>query len=128
VRSAAPGRAAGALQRLSGIARACGTDWALGAEARSRALVSDGETAEKLYREAIDHFGRTRLCVELGRARLLYGEWRRRQRRRREACDQLARAREIFDAAGAESFAGRARAELRAAGGHARQQTPRQTP
>ena len=66
VRSAVPERAAGALQRLSGIARACGTDWALGAEARSRALVSDGAGAENLYREAIDRFGRTRLRVDLG--------------------------------------------------------------
>jgi tetratricopeptide (TPR) repeat protein len=78
VRSAAPERAADALQRLAGIARACGTDWALGAEARSRALVSDGEDAENLYREAIDRFGRTRLRVDLARARLLYGEWLRR--------------------------------------------------
>ena len=61
VRSAVPERAAGAVQRLSGIARACGTDWVLGAEARSRALVSDGGAAESLYREAIDRFGRTRL-------------------------------------------------------------------
>ena len=89
MRSAVPERAAGALRRLSGIARACGTDWALGAEARSRALVSDGEAAENLYREAIDRFGRTRLRVDLARARLLYGEWLRRQRRRRDARDQL---------------------------------------
>ena len=66
VRSAVPERAAGAVQRLSGIARACGTDWVLGAEARSRALVSDGAAAENLYREAIDCFGRARLRVELG--------------------------------------------------------------
>ena len=89
VRGAVPERAVGALQRLSGIARACGTDWVLGAEARSRALVSDGENAENLYREAIDRFGRTRLRVELARARLVYGEWLRRQRRRRDARDQL---------------------------------------
>ena len=89
VRSGVPERAAGALQRLCGIARACGTDWALGAEARSRALVSDGEAAEHLYREAIDRFGRTRLRVDLARARLVYGEWLRRQRRRRDARDQL---------------------------------------
>ena len=89
VRSGVPERAAGALQRLCGIARACGTDWALGAEARSRALVSDGEAAENLYREAIDRFGRTRLRVDLARARLVYGEWLRRQRRRRDARDQL---------------------------------------
>jgi DNA-binding CsgD family transcriptional regulator len=127
VRSAAPERAAGALQRLSGIARACGTDWALGAEARSRALVSNGAAAEKLYREAIDRLGRTRLCVELGRAHLVYGEWLRRQRRRRDARDQLASAYEIFDSVGAAAFAERARIELRATGGHARQHTV-QTP
>jgi DNA-binding CsgD family transcriptional regulator len=123
VRSAVPERAAGAVQRLSGIARACETDWVLGAEARSRALVSDGEAAESFYREAIDRFGRTRLCVELGRAHLVYGEWLRRQRRRRDARDQLGRAYEIFDSVGAAAFAERARTELRATGGHARPQT-----
>jgi DNA-binding CsgD family transcriptional regulator/tetratricopeptide (TPR) repeat protein len=123
VRSAVPGRAAGALQRLAGIAAACGTDWVLGAEARSRALVSDGEAAENLYREAIDRFGRTRLRVDLARAHLVYGEWLRRQRRRRDARDQLGHAYEIFDAVGAVAFAGRARTGLRATGGYARQQT-----
>jgi DNA-binding CsgD family transcriptional regulator len=123
VRSGVPERAAGALHRLSGIAAACRTDWVLGIEARSRALVSDGEAAEDLYREAIGRFGRTRLRVELGRARLVYGEWLRRQRRRRDARDQLGRAFEIFDAVGAAAFAERARTELRATGGDARQQT-----
>jgi DNA-binding CsgD family transcriptional regulator len=123
VRSAVPGLAAGAVQRLSGIARACGTDWALGAEARSRALVSDGEDAENLYREAIDRLGRTRLRVDLARARLVYGEWLRRQRRRRDARDQLGAAYQIFDSIGAAAFAERARTELRATGGHARQHT-----
>src|SRR5580700_9720464 len=121
VRSAVPERAAGAVRRLSGIARAVGTDWVLGAEARSRALVSDGAAAETLYREAIDRFGRTRLRVDLGRARLLYGEWLRRQRRRRDARDQLARAYQIFDSIGAAAFAERARIELRASGGQARE-------
>ena len=123
VRSAVPERAAGALQRLSGIARACGTDWAVGAEARSRALVSDGQAAENLYREAIGRLGRARLRVDLARARLLYGEWLRRQRRRRDARDQLGRAYQIFDSVGAAAFAERARIELRATGGHARQPT-----
>jgi DNA-binding CsgD family transcriptional regulator len=121
VRSGAPERAASALQRLSGVARACGTNWVLGVEARSRALVSDGEAAEHLYREAIDRLGRTRLCLELGRAHLVYGEWLRRQRRHRHARDQLASAYEIFHSIGAAAFAGRARAELRAAGGQARE-------
>ena len=120
-RSAVPERAAGAVQRLSGIARVCGTDWAVGAEARSQALVSDGTAAENLYREAIDRFGRTRQRVELARAHLLYGEWLRRQRRRRDAGDQLGHAYEIFDSAGAAAFAERARIELRASGGQARE-------
>jgi DNA-binding CsgD family transcriptional regulator len=123
VRSGVPERAAGALQRLSEIARACRTDWAVGAEARSRALVSDGEAAEHLYREAIGRFGRTRLRVDLARAHLVYGEWLRRERRRRDARDQLGRACEIFDSIGAAAFAERARIELRATGGHARQRT-----
>jgi DNA-binding CsgD family transcriptional regulator len=121
VRSGVPERAAGALQRLSDIARACGTDWALGVEARSRALVSDGAAAENLYREAIDRFGRTRLRVDLGRAHLVYGEWLRRQRRRRDARDQLGRAHEIFDSIGAAAFAERTRIELRAAGSQVRE-------
>jgi DNA-binding CsgD family transcriptional regulator len=127
VRSAVPERAAGAVQRLSSIARACGTDWAVGIEARSRALVSDGAAAEDLYREAIDRFGRAGLRWDLARARLLYGEWLRRQRRLRDARDQLAAAYQIFDSIGAAAFADRARTELRAAGGHPGQRTV-QTP
>jgi DNA-binding CsgD family transcriptional regulator len=123
VRSAVPERAAGALQRLSGIARACRTDWAVGIEARSRALVSNGQAAENLYREAIDRLGRTRLRVDLARAHLIYGEWLRRQRRKRDARDQLGSAYEIFDSIGAAAFADRARIELRASGGYARQHT-----
>jgi len=60
-------------------------------------------------------------------ARLLYGEWLRRQRRRRDARDQLGSAYQIFESIGAAAFAGRARIELRAAGGHPRQHTV-QTP
>jgi DNA-binding CsgD family transcriptional regulator len=120
-RSGEPGRAADALQLLSETTRASGTDWALGTEARARALVSDGAVAEKLYLEAIDCFGRARLRVDLARACLLYGEWLRRQQRRRDAREQLGRAYEIFDSAGAAAFAERARIELRATGGHARQ-------
>jgi DNA-binding CsgD family transcriptional regulator len=122
-RSAAPQRAADALRLLSQTTRASGTDWALGVEARSRALVSGGENAEACYREAIDCLGRTRLRVDLGRAHLLYGEWLRRQQRRRDARDQLDRAHDIFDSAGAAAFAQRARIELRASGGHARNRT-----
>jgi DNA-binding CsgD family transcriptional regulator len=118
-RSGAPDLAAETFQRLSESTRAGETDWALGIEARSRALVSRGETAETGYRAAIDHLGRSRLRVELGRAHLLYGEWLRRQQRRRDARDQLGWAHEIFDSAGTLAFAERARVELRASGGQA---------
>jgi DNA-binding CsgD family transcriptional regulator len=122
-RSGVPERAASALERLSQSTRASGTDWALGVEARSRALVSDGGSAETCYRRAIDCLGRTRLRVDLGRANLLYGEWLRRQQRRRDARDQLRAAHEIFDSVGAAAFAERARIELRATGEHARKRT-----
>jgi DNA-binding CsgD family transcriptional regulator len=123
-RSGAPERAASALRRLAQSTRASGTDWALGVEARSRALVSDDAIAETSYREAIDRLGRTRLRVEYGRAHLLYGEWLRRQQRRRDARDQLRTAFEIFDAIAAAAFAERARAELRATGERARKRMP----
>ncbi len=119
MRSAVPERAAGALGGSPASPVPAPTDWALGAEARSRALVSDGAAAENLYREAIDRFGRTRLRVDLARAHLLYGEWLRRQRRRRDARDQLGRAYQLFDSIGAAAFAERARVELRATGGYA---------
>jgi len=123
-RSGAPEQAAGPLQRLSATARASGTDWALGVEARSQALVTEGDNAETLYREAIDHLGRTRVRIELARAHLLYGEWLRRQRRRRDARDQLRTAFAMFDTIGMEAFAARAQAELRATGERARPRGP----
>src|SRR4030095_13118845 len=82
VRAGVPERATAPLERLQEISRASGTDWALGVEARSRALVSDGEEAERLYLEAIERLGRTRVRVALARANLLYGEWVRRPGRR----------------------------------------------
>ena len=114
-------RTAGALDRLSEMTRASGTDWALGIEARSRALLTDGENAEVFYREAIDRLGRAGLRVELARAQLLYGEWLRRRRRRHDARDPLRSAYETFDSIAADAFAARARTELRAAGGQARE-------
>jgi DNA-binding CsgD family transcriptional regulator len=122
-RSGKSGQAAAALPRLAETTGASGTDWALGIEARSRALVSNGEAAEALYQEAIGRLGRTRLRVELGRAHLLYGEWLRRRRHISDARDQLRRAYQIFDNIGTAAFARRAQIELRAAGGRARTRT-----
>ena len=87
-----------------------------GVEARSRALVSEGEAAERLYREAIERLSRTRIRVALARAHLLYGEWLRRQRRRTEAREQLRIAHQLYSAMGMEGFAERARRELLATG------------
>ena len=115
-RSGKPEVAAAALPRLEERTRAAGTDWALGVLARSRALMSEGADADALYREAIDRLARTRIRVELARARLLYGEWLRREGRRLDAREQLRTAHEMFSLAGAEAFAERARRELLATG------------
>ena len=115
--------AEGALERLVETTGAAGTDWALGIEARSRALLSDGDDADALYREAIERLGRTRMRVELARAHLLYGEWLRRERSRRDAREQLRTAFEMFTSMGIEAFAGRAERELLATGERVRKRT-----
>ena len=109
-------RAADALACLSRTARAGASDWGLGVEARSRALLSHGESAERLYSEAVERLGRARLRVDLARAHLVYGEWMRRGRRRRDARAQLRTAFEMFNAMGLDAFAGRAERELLATG------------
>ena len=108
--------ATAALEQLSAAARMSGTDWALGVEARSRALLSTGDAATRCYREAIDRLSRTRVRVELARAHLLYGEWLRREGRRVDARAQLEIAHDMFSKIGAGAFAERARRELQATG------------
>ena len=112
-----------ALERLAETTQPCGTDWALGIEARSRALLSDGAVADGLYREAIDRLSRTQLRPELARAQLLYGEWLRREGRRIDAREQLRIANDLFVAIGMEAFAERARRELLATGERVRKRT-----
>ena len=123
VRSGQPARASGALQRLCETTRASGTDWALGIEARSRALLSEGEAAEDCHREAIERLGRTRMRPAAVRAHLLYGEWLRRENRRRDARAELRTAYDLFTAMGIEAFAERARRELLATGETVRKRT-----
>ncbi|MEU8798434.1 AAA family ATPase [Spirillospora sp. NPDC048819] len=122
-RNGTPGLAANALRRLTEATVPAGTDWALGIEARSKALMSDGPLAEDHYREAIDLLGRTGVRGELARAHLLYGEWLRRGRRRRAAREQLRIAHESFTAMDMEAFARRAARELLATGEHVRRRT-----
>jgi len=117
------GIAGNALTRLAQFTQAGETDFGLGVEARSRALVSAGGTAENLYREAIERLRRTRLRPELARAHLLYGEWLCRENRRTDAREQLRTAHDMLVAIGAEAFAERARHELLAAGEIVRQPT-----
>jgi DNA-binding CsgD family transcriptional regulator len=109
-----------ALEWLSERTRVTPTEWALGIEARVRALLSEGGEAESLYRESIARLGRTRVRAELARAYLLYGEWLRRERRRGAAREQLRTAHDMLDAMGIGAFADRAWRELAATGETAR--------
>ena len=108
--------AEGALARLGEHAQGCDAEWALGIHARSRALLTEGGTAEPLYREAVDRLGRTRLRPEHARAHLVFGEWLRREGRRVDAREHLREAHERFATIGMEAFAERARGELLATG------------
>jgi DNA-binding CsgD family transcriptional regulator len=108
--------AADALEQLADRTQAGGTDFGLGLEARCRALLSDGTAADDLYREAIGRLGRTPLQPELARARMLYGEWLRREGRRLDAREQLRTAYDMLAAIGMVAFAERARRELIATG------------
>ena len=123
VRGGQPERATAAMGRLTELTLPSGTAWGLGVAARSRALLSEGDEAERLYREAIGHLSSAPARTELARAHLLYGEWLRRQRRRREAREQLRTARDMLEAMGMDAFAERAGRELRATGETARKRT-----
>ena len=108
--------AATACRQLAEIADDSGTDWALGVKARSHALLAAGDEADGLYQESISLLGRTCVRPELARAHLLYGEWLRRERRRREARTQLRKAHAMLEEMGMAAFAERARRELWATG------------
>jgi len=116
VRSGNTATAGAAVERLAETAAIGGTSYGLGVAARSRALLTDGATADGLYREAIDRLSRTRLRPELARAHLLYGEWLRRENRRVAARTHLRAAYQMLITIGAGAFAERARRELLAAG------------
>ena len=104
------------LERLTAYAEASGSDWAMGMQYRSKALLVDDDTVEDLYREAINRLSRTAIRPELARAHLLYGEWLRQEDRRIDARAQLHIAHEMFSAMGINAFAERTRHELLATG------------
>jgi DNA-binding CsgD family transcriptional regulator len=112
-----------ALEWLSERTGAISSEWALGIEARARALLGEGEAAERSYRDSIVHLAHARTRVELARSHLLYGEWLRRERRRVDAREQLRTAHEMLATMGVEAFAERARRELVATGARARKRT-----
>jgi DNA-binding CsgD family transcriptional regulator len=111
------------VARLTAWARAAGTSWALGRAALAAAVTGSGKSAEDGYREAVDRLGTGRLGLPLARAKLLYGEWLRRENRRAEARTLLRDAHESLDAMGAGGFAQRARRELAATGETVRRRT-----
>jgi DNA-binding CsgD family transcriptional regulator len=122
-RSGNPELAGVALERIVAATAFTSGDSALGINARSRALVSAGETAERLYQQAIERLSRTLLRPELARAHLLYGEWLRREHRRVDARAQLRAAYGQFTSIGMEAFAERTRRELLATGETVRRRT-----
>lgn len=119
-RSGAIDIATNAHRRLTEMTSASGTNWALGTQVRSQALLCEGERAEQLYRESIARLAQTRIRADLARAHLLYGEWLRRERRRGEAREQLRIAHSMLETMGMAAFAERAGRELRATGETAR--------
>jgi DNA-binding CsgD family transcriptional regulator len=125
VRSDHAERAIGPLAQLAEVTLAAGTDWALGVHARGAAMLAEGATAERLYREAIERLSRIHIhgSQTLARAHLLYGEWLRRQHRRVDAREQLRVAHAMLGDMCAEAFAERARRELQATGETVRKRT-----
>ncbi len=122
-RAGQPERATNAFGRLTRLTQGARTDWALGLEARCRALLTDGAAAESYYREAVERLGHTLVRGELARSHLVYGEWLRRTHRRVDAREQLRAAHETFTTMGAQAFADRAARELAATGEAVRKRT-----
>jgi DNA-binding CsgD family transcriptional regulator len=115
--------AGAALEALSARARASGTDWGMGMMLRCQALLAASNEAEELYAAAVEHLSRTLIVPQLARTHLLYGEWLRRSRRRRDARSQLRTAFDLLEELGVAGFAERAHVELQATGEHPRRRT-----
>jgi DNA-binding CsgD family transcriptional regulator len=125
VRTGQAERATDPLAQFAELARAAGTEWALGTHARAAAMLAEGAKAERLYRESIERLSRIRTpgSQTVARAHLLYGEWLRREHRRVDAREQLRIAHTLLADMGADAFAERARRELQATGETVRKRT-----
>jgi DNA-binding CsgD family transcriptional regulator len=99
---------------------AASTPWARGILERACAIGADDDHAEDRFRASLDELSRCTVVTEVARTQLVYGEWLRRARRRRDARELLHQALELFETIGATAFASRARAELAATGEHVR--------
>jgi DNA-binding CsgD family transcriptional regulator len=119
--------AATAYETLSQRALAAGTPWALGLRARCQALLDESDHAEDAYLESLSQLARSRATIELARTHLLYGQWLRRAKRRRDARQELRTAHDMFAAMGADYFTKLADTELRATGDRARARKPETT-
>ena len=122
-RSGQAERATGPLAQLAEITQAAGTDWALGTHARAAAMLAEGATAERLYREAIERLSHIKTRATLARTHLLYGEWLRRENRRVDAREHRVSDSQLLAGMGMEAFADRARRELLATGETVRKRT-----
>ncbi|POX62873.1 LuxR family transcriptional regulator [Streptomyces sp. Ru62] len=116
VRLGRTAQAVEAVWTIEEMAQVSATDWALGISAATRALVSEGQAADLLHREAIERLDAAQARMDGARARLRYGEWLRLEQRQAEARSQLGEAHTMLGEAGADAFAERARRELQAVG------------
>ena len=96
-----------------GTSRRVGDTVGAGLLARARALVANGDEADEQFRLALDELSRSTIATDTARTQLLYGEWLRRARRRKEAREPLHEALEFFETIGASGFAARARGRAR---------------
>ena len=106
------------LQIMRGAAHPGSTTLDQAVLARCEGMLSTDPTWDRHFRAALDlHAGPDSRPFELARTRLCFGERLRRNRRRKQAREQLAEAWEVFAALGAETWAQRAFQEIAAMGG-----------
>jgi DNA-binding CsgD family transcriptional regulator len=109
------------LEAFEPWARSSRAPWGQAVALHCRALIAGDE---RMFHAALDMHERARRPFERARTELALGELLRRARRRAQARGHLRTALERFQALGADMWAERARAELRASGESARKRDP----